>query len=87
VSEQVARFWALGRPVGAICHGVLVLARTRDPVTGRSVLAGRRTTCLPKYMQRLAWVRWRGGWPSVRAALRPPAVSFAHEAGLRRWRS
>lgn len=25
---EVARFWALQRPVGAICHGVLVLART-----------------------------------------------------------
>jgi hypothetical protein len=25
--DQVARFWAQGRPVGAICHGVLVLAR------------------------------------------------------------
>ena len=33
--EQVARFWATGRPVGAICHGVLVLARTRD-AAGRS---------------------------------------------------
>jgi putative intracellular protease/amidase len=61
--EQVARFWALGRPVGAICHGVLVLARTRDPATGRSVLAGRRTTCLPKYMERLAYLAtgWRLG--------------------------
>ena len=47
--EQVARFWALGRPVGAICHGVLVLARTRDPATGRSVLSGCRTTCLPGF--------------------------------------
>ncbi|MER5409709.1 type 1 glutamine amidotransferase domain-containing protein [Streptomyces sp. NPDC002769] len=27
LQRQVARFWALGRPVGAICHGVLVLAR------------------------------------------------------------
>src|SRR5580658_11318116 len=45
LQEQVGRFWALGRPVGAICHGVLVLARTRDPATGGSVLAGRRTTC------------------------------------------
>src|SRR5208282_1015574 len=45
--EQVARFWALGRPVGAICHGVLVLARTRDPATSRSVLSGCRTTCPP----------------------------------------
>jgi putative intracellular protease/amidase len=54
--EQVARFWALGRPVGAICHGMLVLARTRDPATGRSVLSSRRTTCLPRYMERSAYL-------------------------------
>ena len=35
-----------------------VLARTRDPATGRSVLANRRTTCLPKYMEHLA-IAWR----------------------------
>jgi putative intracellular protease/amidase len=45
--DKVAQFWALRRPVGAICHGVLVLARTLDPSTGRSVIAERRTTCLP----------------------------------------
>ena len=54
--EQVRAFWELGRPVGAICHGVLVLARTHDTGTGRSVLAGRRTTCLPKYMERSAYL-------------------------------
>ena len=61
--DQVARFWALGRPVAAICHGVLVLARAVDPDTGRSVLAGRRTTCLPKYMERGAYLLtgWRLG--------------------------
>ena len=61
--DQVARFWSLGRPVGAICHGVLVLARTRDLATGRSVLAGRRTTCLPRYMERAAYLAtaWRLG--------------------------
>jgi putative intracellular protease/amidase len=61
--EKVARFWRTGRPVGAICHGVLVLARTLDPDTGRSVLAGRRTTCLPKYMERSAYylTAWRRG--------------------------
>ncbi|GAB7109794.1 type 1 glutamine amidotransferase domain-containing protein [Streptomyces phaeofaciens JCM 4814] len=60
---KVARFWATGRPVGAICHGVLVLARTIDPETGRSVIAGRRTTCLPKYMERGAYylTAWRRG--------------------------
>jgi len=86
--EQVARFWALGRPVGAICHGVLVLARTADLATGRSVLAGRRTTCLPKYMERSAYLAtgWRLGryyrtYPAyvedeVKAALDDPARQF-----------
>ncbi|MFD5074042.1 type 1 glutamine amidotransferase domain-containing protein [Streptomyces sp. NPDC058371] len=63
LQEQAARFWALKRPVGAICHGVLVLARAQDPATGRSVLADRRTTCLPKYMERTAYLTtaWRLG--------------------------
>jgi putative intracellular protease/amidase len=83
--QQVAAFWQLDRPVAAICHGVLVLARTVDPVTGNSVLHDRRTTCLPKYMERggyfaTAWLRGRyyRTYPSyvedeVRAALADPA--------------
>ncbi|MFL6060707.1 MAG: type 1 glutamine amidotransferase domain-containing protein [Marmoricola sp.] len=58
----IAKFWATGRPVGAICHGVLVLARSRD-ADGRSVLADRRTTCLPKFMERGAYLltAWKLG--------------------------
>jgi len=60
---KVAEFWQLERPVAAICHGVLVLARTIDPETGRSVIAGKRTTCLPKFMERSAFMlsAWRLG--------------------------
>lgn len=63
LQDKVAQFWASGRPVGAICHGVLVLARTTDPATGRSVLRDRRTTCLPKFMERSAYLAtaWRLG--------------------------
>jgi putative intracellular protease/amidase len=63
LQDKVAAFWALDRPVGAICHGVLVLARTIDPGTGKSVLAGRRTTCLPRYQERTAYMltAWRLG--------------------------
>jgi len=63
LSDLVAAYWALDRPVGAICHGVLVLARTPDPATGRSVIAGKRTTCLPKYMERSAYLltAWKLG--------------------------
>ncbi|MER5386285.1 type 1 glutamine amidotransferase domain-containing protein [Streptomyces sp. NPDC002688] len=88
LQRQIARFWALRRPVGAICHGVLVLARAQDPATGHSVLAGRRTTCLPKYMERTAYfsTAWRLGryyrtYPAyvedeVRAALTEPGGRF-----------
>ncbi|HEX4459763.1 MAG TPA: type 1 glutamine amidotransferase domain-containing protein [Polyangia bacterium] len=63
LQEKVGAFWRTGRPVGAICHGVIVLARTIDPATGKSVLHETRTTCLPKYMERGAWLltRWTRG--------------------------
>ena len=63
LAGKVAEFWSLDRPVGAICHGVLVLARARDPQTGRSAIADRRTTCLPKDMERAAYLltAWRLG--------------------------
>ena len=53
---KIAAFWALERPVAAICHGVLPLARA-------GVLRGVRTTCLPKYMERSAYLAtaWRLG--------------------------
>lgn len=63
LQAKVAAYWKLARPVGAICHGVLVLARAKDTATGRSVLHGKRTTCLPKYMERSAYFLtfWRRG--------------------------
>lgn len=44
-----------GTVVAAICHGVLLAARSIDPATGRSVLYGRKTTALTWAMERLAW--------------------------------
>jgi putative intracellular protease/amidase len=85
LGRTIAAFWATNRPVGAICHGVLPLARAVDPGTGTSVLRGRKTTCLPKYMERSAywltfWLRGRyyRTYPQyvedeVRAALASPA--------------
>ncbi len=62
LQAKVAEFWAMGKPVGAICHGVLVLARART-ADGRSLLHDMRTTCLPKYMERSAFLvsAWRRG--------------------------
>jgi putative intracellular protease/amidase len=88
LQSKVAQFWELRRPVGAICHGVLVLARTKSPETGLSVLADMRTTCLPKYLERTAYLStaWRRGryyrtYPEyvedeVRTALADPRRQF-----------
>ena len=90
----VANSWATGKPVGAICHGVLLLARSTDE-NGVSVLADRRTTCLPKYMEKGAYVltAWKLGryyrtYPAyvedeVRAVLHDPD---GFERGLRETR-
>ena len=47
--------FARGLKVAAICHGVLLAARSVDPATGRSVLYGRRTTALTWALERTAW--------------------------------
>lgn len=46
VQKLAVDAFKLEMPVGAICHGVLVLARSIAPETGRSVLYGRKTTAL-----------------------------------------
>lgn len=43
------------KPVAAVCHGVLLAARSRSPRTGKSVLYGRKTTALTWKLERSAW--------------------------------
>lgn len=50
----VAAFMAAGKPMAAVCHGVLLAARSRNP-EGQSALYGRRTTGLPEWMEMSAW--------------------------------
>lgn len=50
----VTRAFASARPVGAICHGVVLASRARR-ADGRSVLHGLRTTALPRAMELTAW--------------------------------
>jgi putative intracellular protease/amidase len=55
VQQMAIDAFGADKPVGAICHGVLVAARAVDPVTERSVLFGRRTTALTWELERKAW--------------------------------
>lgn len=56
LQNVIREFWKTNKPVAAICHGVLPLARA-------GVLRGKKTTCLPKYMERTAYVltAWKVG--------------------------
>jgi len=50
-----AAFFVAGKPVAAICHGTIVLARTLG-ADGRCVVEGKRMTCLPRSMEWSAWL-------------------------------
>lgn len=55
LQDFIARFFASGKPVGAICHGVIPVCRARDEETGLSILHGRRTTALLRRQEMRAW--------------------------------
>ena len=54
LQAKVADFFAGKKPVAAICHGVLLAARSRA-ASGKSVLFGKRTTALTRRMEMAAW--------------------------------
>jgi putative intracellular protease/amidase len=55
LQRLVVASFAAGTPVAAVCHGVLLAARSIDRATGRSVLYERRTTALTWQLERTAW--------------------------------
>ncbi len=64
LQSAVAEMFQDQKPVAAICHGVLVAARSNSR-SGRSVLFGKRTTALPKNMEMTAWAltcAWLGDY-------------------------
>jgi putative intracellular protease/amidase len=55
LQRHVIGFFEANKPVAAICHGVLLAARSVSKQTGRSVLYGYRTTALTWALERSAW--------------------------------
>lgn len=43
------------KPIAAVCHGVVLAARSLSAKTGKSVLHGRKTTALTWKLERSAW--------------------------------
>jgi putative intracellular protease/amidase len=52
----VADFFDSGKPVAAVCHGVVLAARSISKKTGNSVLHGRKTTALTWKLEKSAWM-------------------------------
>ena len=53
LQNQVLQSSRQGKLIGALCHGLLVLARTVDPETGHSILYGRKVTAIPRSLDRV----------------------------------
>lgn len=63
LQSLVAGFFDANKPVAAVCHGVVLAARSISQKTGRSVLHGRKTTALTWAFERKAaglgrFLRW-----------------------------
>jgi putative intracellular protease/amidase len=55
LQDFTGAFFDSGKPVAAICHGVVLAARSRSPRSGKSALHGRKTTALTWKLERSAW--------------------------------
>ena len=51
----VAGFFDSGKPVAAVCHGVVLAARSISKKTGKSALYGRKTTALTWKLEKSGW--------------------------------
>ncbi len=55
LQRTVADFFAAQKPVAAICHGVVLVARSTNRDTGKSVICDYKTTALLRSQERLAY--------------------------------
>jgi protease I len=55
LQRQVVDFFVARKPVGAICHGVVLAARSIDPESNRSVIHQYKTTSLLKSQEFLGY--------------------------------
>jgi len=55
LQQLIVDFFIANKPVGAICHGVVLAARSINPNTGKSVLHDYKTTALLRSQEILAY--------------------------------
>jgi len=55
LQEKIIGFFKRNKGIGAICHGLLPLARAIDPETGKSVLYDYKATSLTKILEQIGY--------------------------------
>ena len=63
LQKIVLQFYEANKIMGAICHGSIVLARTKNPKTGKSIIYNRTVTGLIKRLEKIAYyiTAWKLG--------------------------
>lgn len=61
LQDKIVQFFNLNKQVGAVCHGTLLLARSINPATGKSIVYDYQLTGLPKSLEKLAYyiTKWK----------------------------
>lgn len=63
LQEKVVAFFKANKIIGSVCHGGLVLARSIDKTTGKSIIYNKKVTALIKILERAAYyvTSWKLG--------------------------
>ncbi len=63
LQQKVLEFYQADKIMGAICHGSIIMARTIDPNTGKSIIYNRNVTGLIKRLEKAAYyiTSWKLG--------------------------
>lgn len=55
LQDLIAQFFKSNKPVAGVCHGIILIARSSDKETGKSVIANYKTTSLLKTQELAAF--------------------------------
>lgn len=60
---KVIEFYKSNKTIGSICHGGIVLARSINPETGKSIIYNNKLTALTKFLESIAYYLtfWKHG--------------------------
>jgi len=63
LQQKVLEFYQANKIIGSICHGTILMARTIDPKTGKSIIHKKRITGLIKRLEKVAYyiTSWKLG--------------------------